>query len=188
MGDGGAITTNDRELFTIVKEIRNYGFKEKYYCNMKGLNSRLDEIQAAILRVKLRRLDEDNQQRRNIAALYFQLINNNRITLPVVTGYDPYQNRQQYIDKVLHEKSHVWHLYVIRTQERDKLKEYLRKNEIQTSIHYPVPPHKQVAYLEYGNIHLPITEEIHRQVLSLPMNQLMDPDEIHTIAEVVNHF
>ncbi len=170
LGDGGAITTNCDELAQKLIALRNYGSHKKYENLYKGINSRLDEIQAAILGVKLQHLDTENQKRREIAKLYRENINNNKIILPST------------IDK----RSHVWHLFVVRSQERDKFQKYLLKNGVQTMIHYPIPPHKQEAYIEYKGLNLPITEKIHNEALSLPISPVMTNQEIEKVIKVVN--
>jgi dTDP-4-amino-4,6-dideoxygalactose transaminase len=172
LGDGGAVTTNDRELAECIKALRNYGSHKKYENLYKGFNSRLDEIQAAMLRVKLKYLDEEIENRRKIAKFYLENIKNDKIILP----------------KIRKENNHVWHLFVIRTQKRDKLQKYLLKNGIQTLIHYPIPPHKQKAYKEWNNLSYPITEEIHKTVLSLPISGVMNFEEAKQIVKVVNDF
>jgi dTDP-4-amino-4,6-dideoxygalactose transaminase len=175
-GDAGAVTTNDPGLASVVRALGNYGSSKKYENVYKGLNSRLDEIQAAALRVKLRHLDEDNQHRRNIAMFYLQSITNSRITLPAIPDGIP---------APLY-RGHVWHLFVIRTSDREGLQRHLAAREVQTLIHYPIPPHKQDAYREYQHLSLPVTEEIHRQVLSLPISQVISPEEAACVAEAVN--
>jgi dTDP-4-amino-4,6-dideoxygalactose transaminase len=178
LGDGGAVTTDNDELASIVRAIANYGSSKKYVNDYKGLNSRLDEIQAAVLRVKLPRLDFDNQRRRQIAQYYFNSIKSLEIVLPSVSDIknDPC------------EKEHVWHLFVIRTLFRDKLQKYLADNDIQTLIHYPLPPHKQKAYKELIHFSLPICEKIHNEVLSLPISQVMTEDEVGEVAKRINKF
>lgn len=171
LGDGGAVTTDDTELAECVRAIANYGSLEKYVNKYKGLNSRLDEIQASVLRVKLSRLDLDNQRRREIAKYYIDNIKNPQIQLP-----------ENALD------SHVWHLFVIRCSKRNELQEYLTKNNIQTLIHYPIPPHKQKAYQVFNRKTLPITEMIHNEVLSLPMGPILLEQEAHTIIEFLNKF
>jgi dTDP-4-amino-4,6-dideoxygalactose transaminase len=191
LGDGGAVTTDDDELATIVRAMANYGSSKKYINEYKGLNSRLDEIQAAVLRVKLPRLDEDNARRREIAGYYFNNITNPEIILP--------NNRQSTADNSQPQPgvnlspfsfnlSHVWHLFVIRHPERDRLQQYLTDNGIQTLIHYPVPPHKQSAYREWNSLSFPVTEKIHREVLSLPVSQLMEETEAMKVTEIINKF
>jgi dTDP-4-amino-4,6-dideoxygalactose transaminase len=177
IGDAGAITTSDSELADVARTIANYGSKVKYQNLFKGLNSRLDEIQAAILRVKLSRLDRDNQHRREIAGYYLSNIHNKKIVLPAIAGH-PASSYMQ----------HVWHLFVIRTEKRNELQEYLQKNGIQTIIHYPIPPHKQAAYPEMRNLILPITEKIHNEVLSLPISPLMTVDEAKQICDLIDKF
>ena len=191
LGDSGAVTTNDDELAAIVRAMANYGSSKKYVNDYKGLNSRLDEIQAAILRVKLPRLDEDNARRCEIAGYYFNNITNPEIILP--SNRQPIApNRQPQPDFNLSpfsfNLSHVWHLFVIRHQERDRLQQYLTDNGIQTLIHYPIPPHKQKAYKEWNNLNFPVTEKIHREVLSLPISQVMTDDEVRTVTEKLNRF
>lgn len=172
LGDGGCATTSDEVLANKIRALGNYGSHKKYENIYKGLNSRLDEIQAAILNIKLEALDEDNQKRRHIAKIYQENIKNEAIILPQT--YD--------------EKAHVWHLFVIRTQSREKLQEYLRSKGIQTLIHYPIPPHKQNAYKEWNNLSYPITEKIHKEVLSLPISPVLTDDETCKIVEAVNSF
>ena len=172
MGDGGAVTTNDEELFNKIKAIANYGSDRKYHHIYKGLNSRLDEIQAAVLDIKLKHLDSDNNKRREISKYYRENIKNSKIILPET--YD--------------EKSHVWHIFAVRTQNRDEFQKYLTEKGIQTIIHYPTPPHKQGAYKEWNNLSFPITEEIHNTILSLPISPVMTDSEIEKVVEVVNEY
>ena len=172
MGDGGCVTTNDDELAAKIRAIANYGSHKKY-CNLyKGINSRLDEIQAAVLDVKLPHLDADNERRREISKYYRENIKNPKIILP----------------KVYDENAHVWHIFAIRCEERDKLQKYLEENNIQTNIHYPTPPHKQGAYKEQEKISYPISEEIHRTELSLPISPVLTDDEVKKVVEVMNEF
>lgn len=172
LGDGGAITTNDDKLAEKIKILRNYGSEKKYENLYKGFNSRLDEIQAAILKVKLKFLDRDNERRREIAQYYRENIKNKEIILPYVED----------------ELSHVWHLFVIRTKNREELQSYLLKNNIQTIVHYPISPHKQQAYRELNHLHLPITEKIHNEVLSLPISPVLKKEETEKIVEVMNRY
>jgi dTDP-4-amino-4,6-dideoxygalactose transaminase len=172
LGDAGAITTNDEELYNKIKYLRNYGSEKKYHNIEKGYNNRMDEIQAAILRVKLKKLDKDNRKRRKIAEYYTSNITNKKIILP---GAGEGENN-------------VWHQYVIRCDERDRLQKYLYDNGIETMIHYPIPPHKQKAYKEYSGLSLPISEKIHREVLSLPIDPNMNEGEIKEILEAINKF
>lgn len=171
-GDGGAITTNNKKLAEIVRALANYGSNTKYIFEYQGLNSRLDEIQAAILDVKLKHLDEDNERRKEVARYYLANINQPKIILPKVKDWD----------------AHVFHLFVIRSAYRDELLQYLNDNGVQALIHYPVPPHKQKAYKDWNNIHLPITEEIHNNVLSLPISQVITDEEMKTVVDVINSF
>ena len=172
MGDGGAVTTNDEELYKKIKAIANYGSDYKYHHIYKGINSRLDEIQAAVLDVKLKYLDDDNNKRREIAKYYLENIKNDKIIL-----------RKPYNDT-----ANVWHIFPIRTPNRDELQKYLGKNDIQTNIHYPTPPHKQGAYKEWENQSYPMSEEIHRTELSLPISPVMTDDEVKKVVEVVNEW
>ena len=172
MGDGGAVTTNDEELFNKIKAIANYGSDRKYHHIYKGVNSRLDEIQAAVLDIKLKHLDSDNNKRREISKYYRENIKNSKIILPET--YD--------------EKSHVWHIFAVKTQNRDEFQKYLTEKGIQTIIHYPTPPHKQGAYKEWNNLSFPITEEIHNTILSLPISPVMTDSEIEKVVEVVNEY
>lgn len=172
LGDAGAITTEDSELKEVLVGLRNYGSHEKYKNEYKGVNSRLDEIQAAMLRVKLRYLNREIKARREVAKKYIEGINNVQITIPKVTL----------------EESHVWHLFVIRTEKRDELSKFLLENEIQTLIHYPTPPHKQQAYEELNTLHLPLTEKIHDEVLSIPISATIDIDEVNEVIETINRW
>jgi dTDP-4-amino-4,6-dideoxygalactose transaminase len=178
LGDGGAITTNDDELAAVIRALANYGSVKKYVHDYKGLNSRLDEIQAAILRVKLPRLDADNQHRREIAQYYIDHIKNENIILPIIHNSS----------FIIHNLSHVWHLFVIRHAQRDRLQQYLTEHGIQTLIHYPTPPHKQPAYKEWNHLNYLITEKIHNEVLSLPISQVMTDREVAEVVEIINSF
>ena len=170
LGDAGAIATNDEDLYLRAKALANYGSDRKYHHIYKGLNSRLDEIQAAVLDVKLPHLDKDNARRREIAAYYRSHITNPKIILPQT--YD--------------EKAAVWHVFVVRTKERDAFQQYLSDNGVQTIIHYPCPPHKQLAYKEWNNLSYPISEEIHNTIISLPISPVMTDDEVEKVVEIVN--
>jgi dTDP-4-amino-4,6-dideoxygalactose transaminase len=187
LGDAGAITTNDDELAKVVRALSNYGSHKKYYNNYQGLNSRMDEIQAAFLNIKLRYLDQENQRRRQIAQYYLDNITNPEIILP-----HPTINNKQQTPNTEHRTtnplSHVWHLFVIRHPQRDKLQTYLKEQGIQTMIHYPVPAHKQKAYETWKDFSYPITEKIHREVLSLPMSQVMSENEVKQVVETINQF
>lgn len=192
LGDAGAVTTDDDELADVVRTIANYGSKIKYQNLYKGLNSRLDEIQAAILRVKLPRLDADNQRRREIAQYYLDNITNPDIVLPETRNEKRETKNKKLqtlnLDYLKRDPSHIWHLFVIRSKNREKLQNYLIENDIQTLIHYPIPPHKQMAYKEWRHISLPLTEVIHSQVLSLPMSPLMTDKEAEYVVEIINNF
>ncbi|MCV3431279.1 DegT/DnrJ/EryC1/StrS family aminotransferase [Campylobacter lari] len=168
LGDAGCITTNDDLLASKIRALANYGSHKKYENLYAGLNSRLDELQAGVLDIKLKHLDSDNQKRKEIADFYMKNIKNENIILPKID-----------ID-------HVWHLFVIRTKFRDKLQKYLNENNIQTIIHYPIPPHKQECYKDFNNLSLPITEQIHNEVLSLPISPVITQDEIKQVVEVIN--
>ena len=182
IGDAGAVTTTDDQLADIVRSIANYGSKIKYQNQYKGLNSRLDEIQAAVLRVKLKRLDADNQRRHEIASNYIENIVQPDIILPTVAICTA--------PCVINPAplSHVWHLFVIRTYKRDSLQLYLKENDIQTLIHYPIPPHKQPAFKVLKELSLPMTEMIHNQVLSLPINNALKKSELNSIIGFINKF
>jgi len=170
MGDAGAITTNDRKLFDIIKALANYGSTVKYECKYKGLNSRLDEIQAAILNVKLKYLKSEISKRKEAAKYYIDNINNKSIYLPSVKDWN----------------SNVFHLFPIFTKKRSALQKYLSDNNIETLIHYPIPPHKQVCYPEFNNLNLPITEKIHNEELSLPISPIITNDELKKIVKLLN--
>ncbi len=172
LGDGGAVTTNDDKLAEKIRVLRNYGSEIKYKNQYKGINSRLDELQAAILSVKLKNLDNETNNRRKIAEYYLNNIKNNKIVLPMVTARE----------------SHVWHLFVIRTENREQLQKYLQEKDIQTMIHYPIAPHKQNAYKEWNHRCLSITEQIHSQVLSLPISPVMNIDEAKVVVDAINNY
>lgn len=172
LGDGGAITCNDEELYFKVKAIANYGSHIKYHNIYKGINSRLDEIQAAVLDIKLQYLDEDNEKRRAIAEKYLHSIHNPAIILP----------------HAREKNAHVWHVFVVRSPKRDELQAYLKEKGIETIIHYPIPPHKQEAYKEYNTLSLPVTEKIHREVLSLPISPVLSENEAEFIIETLNNW
>ena len=176
LGDAGAITTNDAELAQMLKALRNYGSHEKYRNLVQGVNSRLDEIQAAILDIKLKFLNQETSHRRKIAALYLENINNSLIQLPKIQS------------NALDDKQHVWHLFVIRSEHREALQKHLAEHGIQTLIHYPIPPHKQQAYEEWNNSSLPISEKIHSEILSLPMGPTLSLTDAQFIVDVCNGF
>ena len=171
-GDAGAVTTNDKELAETIRSLANYGSARKYVFQYQGLNSRLDEIQAAILNVKLKYLDEDTQKRKDIAKYYIENIKHPDIILPIVEDWD----------------AHVFHLFPILTPKRDKLQEYLKENGVQTLIHYPIPPHKQQAYQDWNGLSFPITEKIHAQELSLPMSPIINPFDIAEVCQLINNY
>lgn len=172
LGDGGAITTNDDALAKVLFSLRNYGSDKKYHNEFIGINSRLDEIQAAFLNVKLTDLDADNDQRRTIAKRYLSEIKNNKIVLPKVKSLE----------------KHVFHLFVISTENREELQDYLLKNDIETVIHYPIPPHKQKALKEWNDLYFPISEKIHNEILSLPISQVITDAEIDYVIEILNKY
>jgi len=173
LGDGGAITCKDDLLAKTVRAIANYGSDEKYVNKYQGLNSRLDEIQAAILNIKLKYIDNDNKKRGDIAKRYCTEIKNEKVILPIFPD---------------NSSEHVWHLYVVRTPHREKIKQFLLEHGVQTLIHYPIPPHKQKAYRYYNQLSFPITEKIHDEVLSLPMSSVMSVDEVEAVIKAVNSF
>lgn len=172
LSNGGAVTTNDEALASMVRALANYGSSRKYVNLYKGTNSRLDEIQSAILSLKLKRLDEDNEKRRSVAKRYLAGITNSSIILPQVKEWD----------------RNVFYVFPIRCERRDELQRYLREHGVETLIHYPIPPHKQEAYKEWNTQSYPITEQIHREILSLPISQVMGDEEISTVIEVANSF
>lgn len=174
LGDAGAITTNDAELAQMLKALRNYGSHEKYKNLVQGVNSRLDEIQAAMLNVKLKYLDQEIQHRRYIANLYLNGIKNPLVQLPLINT-----NAEVY-------EQHVWHLFVVRTQHREALQKHLTNHGIQTLIHYPIPPHQQQAYQEWNNLSYPLTEAMHKEVLSLPIGPTLAGQDAEKIIALVN--
>ncbi|MBO6077180.1 MAG: DegT/DnrJ/EryC1/StrS family aminotransferase [Bacteroidaceae bacterium] len=172
LGDAGAVTTDDGILAETVRTLANYGSSEKYVFRYRGRNSRMDEVQAAILRVKLRHIDDDNNARKRIAALYMDGITNPLVTMP----------------ERLPEQSNVWHIFPVFCERRDELQQHLKSNGIQTLIHYPIPPHKQQCYAEWNSLSLPITERIHAQELSLPISQVLTEQEAETVIKAINSF
>ena len=170
LGDGGAIATNNSNLANTVRALGNYGSHKKYHNQFKGLNSRLDEIQAAFLKIKLKRLDEDNEHRRYLASTYDAMLSGLPIIKPIFNNY------------------HVYHLYVIRTKRRDDLQSYLLKRGIQTLIHYPIPPHKQEAFKNLRKLSFPITENIHEEVLSLPMSPVLSKEDVKYVCAEIKRF
>lgn len=185
LGDAGAITTNDYELAEIVRALGNYGSKQKYISHYQGVNSRMDEIQAAFLNIKLMHLDEENQQRSIIAKYYCENIVNKNITLPMSKDFFNLKSDE---NSHINHRSHVWHLFVIRHPNRDNLQKYLMDNKIETLIHYPIPPHKQKAFYYLNNQNFEITEKIHKEVLSLPIYRGLDTVKIQKIVRTINSF
>lgn len=172
LGDGGAVTTDDSRLADMVRCLANYGSSEKYIFRYKGMNSRLDEMQAAVLRAKLPGLDRDNNIRRHIASLYLKGIDHPSITLPTVRDFD----------------SHVFHIFPILCEDRDSLMRHLRDNGVATLIHYPIAPHRQAAYREWDRLSLPVTEHIHSCELSLPISPVLTDEETEKIIGIINNW
>lgn len=175
LGDSGAVTTKDENLANAIRAIANYGSQQKYVNKYQGLNSRIDEMQAAFLSIKLKYIDNENAIRREHAKLYLELIKNPRIILP------------ETLNNTL-SLEHVWHLFVVRAQNREKLMRFLYENNIQTLIHYPIPPHKQEAYKEMNNYSFPITEKIHNEVVSLPISPVQTLEDTKRICSVINQY
>jgi len=169
IGEGGAVTTNDPKLAQMISMLRNYGSEKKYHNKIKGMNNRLDELQAAILRVKLPHLDKDNSARKVVANRYLSKIINTSIKLPFQAEYG----------------NSSWHLFVVRVKNRKRFMTYLEERGIQTAVHYPIPPHKQPAYAEWNNLSFPITEAIHRETVSLPMSPTLKDFEVQAVAEQI---
>lgn len=172
MGDGGAVTTNDERLATIIRALANYGSQRKYVFKYRGRNSRLDEIQAAILRVKLRHLDADNDRRRHIASIYYDSVSHPDIIMPPT--YDMREN--------------VFHIYPVLSDRRDELQKYLTDHGVQTLIHYPIPPHRQECYKEWASLNLPITEKLSARELSLPISPVLTEGEVSDVISLLNRF
>lgn len=172
LGDAGAVTTNDKELENVIRALANYGSEEKYIFKYQGLNSRMDEIQAAILDVKLTYLEEDIYLRKKVARNYIEHIIHKDIVLPQIANWD----------------SHVFHIFPVLSVYRNELQEYLKSKEIQTLVHYPIPPHKQQCYANWNSLSLPVTESIHAWELSLPMSPELTDDEQNYVIEVINKF
>lgn len=172
LGDAGAITTNDGELAKILFALRNYGSEQKYYNEFIGVNSRLDELQAAFLTVKLPHLDAENLKRKDMVKRYLTEIKNDKITLPFWDGTD----------------NHVFHLFVVRTQNRAQFQEFLKQNGIETLIHYPVPPHQQKALSNWNSLSFPITEKIHQEAISLPLSPVMTEEEVSYLITILNQY
>ncbi len=172
LGDAGAVSTDDKELADVVRILGNYGSTIKYQFDYKGLNSRLDEIQAAILRVKLKYIDEDNNRRKDVARYYIDNIKNDALTLPIIDDWD----------------SHVFHVFPVLCKKRNELEQHLNINGVRTLIHYPVAPHKQKAYIEWNYLTYPITEKIHNEELSLPISHVITDDEVEIVVKTINSF
>ncbi|MEM7086142.1 MAG: DegT/DnrJ/EryC1/StrS family aminotransferase [Bacteroidota bacterium] len=172
LGDGGAVTTSDDQLAAAIAQLRNYGSSSKYVNDVVGINSRLDEIQAAFLSCKLNLLDEDNSERRRIAARYNSEIKNNKIQLP---EYDGSEN-------------HVFHLFVVRVEDRQAFRAYLQTNGVGSLIHYPIAPHQQKAFKEFGSLQFPVAEKIHNQVVSIPISPVMTNDQVDQVVLVLNNY
>lgn len=173
LGDSGAVTTKDPGVARIVRAVANYGSEQRYHNTYMGLNSRMDEIQAAFLGVKIDHILNENIRRREIADYYCKHISNPKITIP---------------EQPKSPLEHVYHLFVVRCAERDVLQQYLSDNGVQTLIHYPIPPHKQECYSQFNNRTYPITERIHAEVLSLPISPVMTNEEVYTVVEIINEF
>jgi dTDP-4-amino-4,6-dideoxygalactose transaminase len=172
LGDAGAITTNDKELYDVIKSLANYGSSQKYVCNFKGLNSRLDEVQASVLNIKLKHLTKDTEKRREVAKFYYSNIKNSNIILPKIEDWN----------------SHVFHLFPVFTNRRDELQAFLTENGVQTLIHYPIPPHKQICYKEFNDLSFPLTEKVHDEELSLPISPVISMEDLKTIVELINNW
>ncbi len=172
LGDGGAVTTSNKELADTIRALRNYGSEKKYYNQFKGVNSRLDELQASFLNVKLKYLDQENNRRKEIASKYLQGISHSEIKLPYCKQSE----------------NHVWHLFVIRCSRREELSAYLTEKGVGNMVHYPLAPNLQEAYKEYNHLNLPITQKIHNEVLSLPMYSLLKDEEVNYVIETINNF
>ena len=171
-GDAGAVTTNEKEIADLVRVLGNYGSSKKYVFEYIGENSRLDEMSAAVLDVKLRHLDDDNNRRKQIAKMYYDGINNPAIVMP----------------SILPDEKNVFHIFPIFAEKRDELQAYLKENEIGTIIHYPIPPHKQEAYKEWNNLSFPVTEKIHAQELSLPMSPTLSDEQVQWVIKCLNEW
>lgn len=172
LGDGGAVTTNDEALASVIKKLRNYGTSTKYVNEYVGINSRLDEIQAAFLNCKLPTLNEDNERRRQIAKKYISEIKNEKIKLPKWDGSE----------------DHIFHLFVVRVKDRPHFIDFLNENNIGNLIHYPIPPHKQEALSEYSDLQFPITEKIHNEVVSIPISPVLSEEDVERIILVLNSY
>lgn len=172
LGDAGAVTTNDSELAKVIRAVANYGSAKKYVFKYTGRNSRLDEIQAAVLDVKLMHLDDDNERRKQIAEKYINGITNPAVITPKVADRD----------------AHVFHIFPIRTEKRDELQKYLTEHGVQTNIHYPIAPHKQECYRDWNSWSFPITEKIHAEELSLPISPVLTDEEVNEVIRLINEW
>lgn len=172
LGDAGAVTTNSNELAEVIRALGNYGSSRKYVFPYKGINSRIDEVQSAALDVKLQYLDAENNRRKEVATYYYRGIKNPSVSLPIEMIPD----------------NNVYHIFPVFCKKRDDLQNFLKENGVQTMIHYPIPPHKQDCYKEWGSVSLPITEEIHDTELSIPCNQTMSDDDAQFVVDVINRF
>ena len=172
LGDAGAVTTDDEQLAAVIRSLGNYGSERKYVFRYAGRNSRLDELQAAVLDVKLRHLDADNARRQQVAQYYYDHIHNPLIRLPRRTA----------------DAANVYHVFPVFSARRDRLQQHLAQQGIQTLIHYPIPPHRQACYAQYSHLSLPVTEQIHREELSLPVSPVISPDQAAQVAQAVNDF
>lgn len=172
LGDGGAVTTNDKDLATVVSKLRNYGASSKYINDYVGVNSRLDELQALFLDIKLKKLDSDNAKRQAIANQYLSEIKNDSVQLPFYDG----------------SKNHVFHVFVVQVENRERFVNHLKNQDVETLIHYPIAPHKQKALKDFSDLKLPITEKLHQQVVSLPISPIMDEGEVDKVITAVNSF
>lgn len=182
LGDAGAVTTNDEQLASVVRALGNYGSSRKYVFPYKGMNSRIDELQAAVLDVKLKYLDQENVRRRQIAHFYYTHILQQDIHLP---------GKRHWLaspSPVADRTDNVFHIFPILTPHRDALQRYLQEKGIGTMIHYPIPPHRQACYQEWNHLSFPITEDIHREELSIPCNQTMTDEEVDYVVRCINHF
>lgn len=172
LGDGGAVTTDDDDLAQMIRTLANYGFVEKYVANNKGRNSRLDEVQAAVLDVKLGYLDDDNERRKDLAHIYYNNIEQGVVQMP----------------RMMDDGSNVYHIFPVFTERRDELQAFLNERGIQTLIHYPIPPHKQRCYKEWNDVSMPVSERLAKEELSIPLNQIMTDEEALYIADSINAF
>jgi len=173
LGDAGGVTTNDKDLANVITQLGNYGSEKKYYNSLKGINSRLDELQASILNVRLKYLENEIDKRRRAAKYYQENISNDKLFLPIW-------------DESI--KDHVFHLYVIRCEHREELQAYLTEHNVQTVIHYPIPPHKQEAFYNWNNLSYPITEKIHKEILSIPISPVISRKEQDYVIETLNKY